>query len=441
MQTRDDPESLNDRETQPDPCRWACPPPLRVVVHDVGGESRSPRRRRPSSRCHSTANLSLGSAGTHTILRDSRSPPYGANEVLDIIITGAGLSALLLAQSLLAVRDDIQLQLVGPSSTGRSHVLSYWSSEQTPFDLDVIASWSTVSIVDRHGHELRAPLKRNRYHTLRVEAWIDRMTQALGPRVEQITGTVEAIAPDDRSVRLRVGEHELKADWVFASHRVSSPPDCWQRFLGWEVTVPEPVCDLDVARIMDFRTAAEGDFRFVYLLPLTETRILVEHVSYEPCDHAAHLEAYLRDVLALSTWEVVRQESGATPIFRDPPPRTQNRVIPIGVGGGLAKPATGYAITRMWRDAEQIAASLRDHDEPIAAPARGMLYRLSDHYFVDLLGTDPSQICDLLTALFRHVPGDALLDFLDEQASLGDRLAVARWVPGWLKWLQSRSAS
>jgi hypothetical protein len=185
---------------------------------------------------------------------------------------------------------------------------------------------------------------------------------------------------------------------------------------------------------MDFRTPASGDFRLMYALPLGPRRVLVEHVSHRRADHAAHIRAYLDAVLGLRGWEVVDREAGATPLYAPAPARRSGRLVRLGVAAGLAKACTGYALTRMWRDAELIATALGERGEPALPRRPGALYRIADRLFLDLLRRSPERLPEFLVALCGAASGDALLAFLDERASSSQRLEVARAAPGWIRW-------
>jgi lycopene beta-cyclase len=391
----------------------ACPP----FCVAVAGAAKSPRG----------APAARGGAkgGTPT------ASPRGVN----IVIVGTGVSGLLMAQSLVRRGACERVTLVGPHHRLHPHLLSWWSDFTTPFDAHAVACWSALE-VNAGGRAIRSELQRYRYRTLRAQSWADETLAWLlaSGRVERVAATVDHI--DDDLVQPKVwwnGEAHT-ADWVFDS---APPPaaraDHWQRFEGWELEIPRGAFNTRAATLFDFRTAPEGDFRFVYALPLATDRLFVSHVSYRPCDHARALEAWLRGVARLDSWRVLDREQGATPTFSVPPARTAGRVVRIGVHAGMARTATGYVLTRMWRDAERIAEGLaRNGRLPFTWPSSA-LYRVADAYFGELLDSDPARIEQLLAELFSSTSGDDVLAFLDERASLGAQLSVARAIPEWLE--------
>jgi lycopene beta-cyclase len=353
---------------------------------------------------------------------------------MHVAIVGAGISALLLARSLIE-RTEARVTVVAPRRPQRPHLLSYWAAAPTPFDAHTAASWSTIAVI-AEDRLIRRSLTRFRYQTFHAQAWAEEQLASLrrSGRVEFVETRVDAIEEDLVQPVVVAEGQRLIADWVFDSRSGGERPDRWQRFEGWELVFDHGHVDPSTATLLDFRTPQQLDFRFVYVLPLAERHLFVEHVSTAPCDHAAALKLYLREVLALHRWVIVDREDGATPLFGAQPPRGEGRVIRIGVAGGMAKTCTGYALMRMWRDAERIAHRLSQGRHPLGLPAPPSLYRVADLFYLDVLRTDPGKLERLMHALFSIASGDAVLAFLDEQASLREQLAVARAMPEWLAW-------
>jgi lycopene beta-cyclase len=174
----------------------------------------------------------------------------------------------------------------------------------------------------------------------------------------------------------------------------------------------------------------------MYVLPLSRTRLFVEHVNHSPGGHVPRITAYLKDVLGLRRWERTNVERGGTPLYQGRQRRRRGRLVRIGVGGGLAKTTTGYALTRMWRDAEEIAGDLAAGRVPASQTRPSPLCRLGDRVFLGLVDKDPEQLRDFVLRLCASASGDAVLGFLDDRPTLSDQLEIARAAPGSLRsWL------
>ena len=110
-------------------------------------------------------------------------------------------------------------------------------------------------------------------------------------------------------------------------------------------------------------TQADG-YRFVYVLPLTATRLLVEDTYYAdgPALEEDRLRAAIADYLATQGWragDVVREERGVLPIAIDGDIEAfwgDKRGVPaVGLAAGLFHPTTGYSLPDAVRTADLIA--------------------------------------------------------------------------------------
>ncbi|WP_437617138.1 lycopene cyclase family protein [Sorangium sp. So ce834] len=199
-----------------------------------------------------------------------------------------------------------------------------------------------------------------------------------------------------------------------------------------EIEAEAPLFDTGAATLFDFAGAAGhgGDARFYYVIPFTPQRALVELVALGGEAHEEELARYVERTAGGARFRVVRRERGASLLTCAPfARRLGRRVLAIGVAGGLLKPSTGYAFTRILDDAALIVRSLETAGHPFARPPRGLPYRFFDAVFLRLLAAQPSRIEPVLTALFTRNPVDRVLRFLDERASLADVLAIVASLP------------
>jgi len=139
----------------------------------------------------------------------------------------------------------------------------------------------------------------------------------------------------------------------------------YQKFVGLELEteaphgVPRPV-------IMDATVPQQDGYRFVYLLPFSPTRLLIEDTRYS--DGAALDE----DALARSVWAYaeahgwrgreVRRERGVLPIAlaHDAPAfwaQAGDGAVPVGLRAGLFHPVTGYSLPVAARVADVVAGT------------------------------------------------------------------------------------
>jgi lycopene beta-cyclase len=144
----------------------------------------------------------------------------------------------------------------------------------------------------------------------------------------------------------------------------------WQKFVGREYRFSEPH-KVDRPVIMDATVDQSEGYRFVYCLPFSETRMLVEDTYYSDTpelDAAAtgnRLDAYV----AKRRWkaaEVEREETGVLPVAMGGDFGAfwrvgGARVAKFGLRGGFFHPTTGYTLPDAVRTAS-VLVKQRDYN-------------------------------------------------------------------------------
>lgn len=292
-----------------------------------------------------------------------------------IIICGGGLAGSLAAIAIARRRTDAELLLIEQGETfGGNHIWSF-------FDTDVPehARWLLNMIAARRwpDYEVRFP-KRSRiipvgYNTIQsheldtaVRTWLSPAQVRLGVEVSRIEA--------DHVV---VDGERFSADCIIDARGPMPMPALdlgWQKFVGRVYRFPtrhgvvRPV-------IMDSTVVQIDGFRFVYLLPLSPTELLVEDTYYSASpllDRKCLAER--TDELAASLGperaELVSEEHGVLPIVvegeldqlwpaTDPIPR-------LGLAGGFFHPTTGYSLPDALANA-LLLAEQRDLNSPAVA--------------------------------------------------------------------------
>lgn len=362
----------------------------------------------------------------------------------DYAILGAGVSGLSLARLLChgPLADRSILLIDGARDHEQPRTLSFWSTEPTPLDPLVRHRWSALRVIDAQG-EVTVPLSDHRYQTL-FFADLQRLTRAElaeHPRHRVVEGRVAALEEDAEGVTVTVGEQRFRARWAFDSRfrlrDLAVDPRRFhllhQRFHGWIVRAEHDAFDPARVTFLDFRAGLRPGAAFFYVLPFGPREALVELVTLEPLERAdpePALRDYLARALGLHGPEIAAREAGLSPLTEQPFPRRRGaRVRALGVAAGRLKATTGYAVTRILDDAAAIVRSLERHGHPFDAPPDRRLYRFLDGVLLELWSSRPEEIPRAFSALFRKNPGDRVLRFLDERASLRDLAALIGSLP------------
>lgn len=385
------------------------------------------------------------------------------------VIAGAGAAGLSLAVHLRRAGVDARLVLVDPRSDyGDDRTWCGFRTHPHPFDECVSMRWTRWEV--RHdGHVHRGGSRRYPYEHIPAARFYARALSLLEPAegVERVRARVEALEPTGDRVRVRTSAGELWADHVFdgrplpltatpiepparsINRSISSFAGFVQHFGGLLVEFARPVFDPTSATLMDFRPPQEvpgfdsrGSLRFRYVLPFDARRALIEDTYFTPADrfetlspalYARGLEELLEELAPRGgDHQVLRREAGALPMIPGFGERPSPHITPIGLRGGAAKPATGYAFHFIQRHSAALArfaraAGARDWRK---APRSRSAYRdIADEVFLRRLHDDPASAPALFLHLFDSTSSDQLARFLSEASHPHEDLRLMAAMP------------
>jgi lycopene beta-cyclase len=379
----------------------------------------------------------------------SPEPLLDAAAPFDLVILGAGCAGLALAARLARSDADLRVAVIDPRTEhGDDRSWSFWHHDHHALRGIVAHEWSGWTY---SGFDGRAATHRVPGVTYQYIRGIDFYRWAL-----------DAIATDPRiTLHLGVGAHELAAITlddetdgvrivtdagpVLARRVVDTRPQrtralLYQCFSGVEVehggrlATDTDASDLDAVGLMTrMRSGAEG-LGFLYVLPPSPTRALVEWTRFNPAPLPLEQVAAERDAelgaLGLSDAVVVREEQGILPMGRvDAPTPPLAGVALAGNAGGALRDASGYAFLRIQRWAVRCAAALARGEAPPAHPREPWVRRQMDRIFLQALRAHPERSAEYFIAMATRVPPRRLLRFLTDRATIGDLVAIIASLP------------
>ncbi len=293
--------------------------------------------------------------------------------------------------------------------------------------------------------EVRTTAARSRQHSTRhpylhldaraYYAWaLERLDRA--PNVELRLGErVLGFGERPGGAWARTERDTLRGAWVHDALGLGSPAvdpgavGLWQGFLGQEVELDEPLFDPGCATLMDFRVAQAGELRFVYVLPFSPTRALVEHTSLgagrvSAGERREALAEHLAERLGARAWTVAHEEAGRLPMATGlASPVRGARTTAVGIAGGAVRPSSGYAFARTQGHVRALARALAAGERP---PSRVGAERVGplDAVFLRALAARPDAFPAYFSALAGRTSGDCFARFMGDASSRRDELRV-----------------
>ena len=376
----------------------------------------------------------------------------------DYIIAGGGAAGLSLTHHLAhsPLREQSILIIDRQVKNRNDHTWCVWTREPSYLDDLACRRWEQLAFFGSRG-ERHIKLQPYRYLMVRSADFYRSMRQNLEslPNIDFALGDVERITDTPDGVEVSANGLTLQGKWAFDSryqagdYRPLTPNHryLYQHFLGQIVETERPTFDPSLPHWFDFRTPQHKSMRFVYLLPLSERRALIEYTVFSDsllpqAEYRAALQQYIATVLRTDAARVEDEEQGLIPMTDYPfPRRSGQHILNIGTRGGRVKPSSGFAFMRIQRDSEAIVASLLAHDHPFNLAESPKRYRTFDAMLLQILLRRGDLGASVFGSLLHNNPIDRVFRFLDEEGNWGDNLKVMASVPPWpfiRAWLQVR---
>ncbi|WP_299534349.1 lycopene cyclase family protein [uncultured Streptomyces sp.] len=371
----------------------------------------------------------------------------------DVVVVGAGLAGLSLAHRLCAPgrgRAPSVLLIDAPPGPLRPppRTWCFWERAGGEFDAVLSGSWRRLRVRGADGAPTVVEPAPLRYKMLRSDAFESfverRLAGAAGLR--RVTATVRAVrdTPDGGAEVVCLDDGGRRTVYTARYAFDSRPPrrlppartTLLQHFGGWFLRTEQPVFDPGTADLMDFRTPQPGHgLSFGYVLPTDPHTALVEYTEFSrtPLDEAGYAHAlrrYADEVLGLGRYEVLGRERGVIPMTDGRfPVRAGASVFRIGTAGGATRASTGYTFAAVQRQGRAIAARLRRGLPPQPVPPYRAWSGAMDAVMLRALDTGRVDGAAFFTGLFREVPAERLLRFLDGTSRFHEDLLVGLRTP------------
>lgn len=357
----------------------------------------------------------------------------------DLIFTGGGAAALSLLSRLSSLpfwQDKRILIIDQVEKTTNDRTWCFWEHGKGHFEEIVYHRWGNIHFADEQG-EFALDAEPYQYKMIRSSDFYQ-LVHTQCSRIagfEHTTAQVKEIRPDGR-VLTNAGTYRGKHIFnsILFQQPALDPLEYYfmQHFKGWFIETSANVFRQDTAMLMDFRCEQEGGPTFVYVLPVSRTRALVEYTVFSknlltPQRYDDGLLAYIHGILKLKPEEyaISEVEYGVIPMTNAAFPASTGKVIHIGTAGGWTKASSGYTFQFIQRFTERMALELSQGiPENYVPPARGRRFAWYDHTLLEIFHQGVPTGQEVFSALFRKNPGWLLFRFLDDETTFTQELRI-----------------
>lgn len=365
----------------------------------------------------------------------------------DYIIAGGGCAGLSLLMHMLAessFRDCSILLIEKDAKQSNDRTWCYWEKGDGLFDSIVHAKWNKAWF-HSNGYSALKNLHPYQYKMIRGLDFYRHCHQCIErfPNVSIVRESVVDMGqtPDGAYVQTDADRYECSV--VFNSIQLRPPvvsPHQYmllQHFKGWIIETDAPAFNPNEPILMDFRVDQHAGTTFVYVMPLSDRRALVEHTLFtkELLNDQAYeegLERYVKEQLQLSQYTVAEREFGIIPMtnYRFSPGK--GNIVQLGTMGGQTKPSSGYTFRFIQKHSAAIVQALKKGEHPLVKrPTMDARFFWYDSVLLHMLYKEKMAGARIFSLLFKRNPIDRLFSFLDNESTLLQEVILLNTLPQW----------
>jgi len=357
----------------------------------------------------------------------------------DYIIAGTGCAGLSLAVQLAHHKDLKKKRVLLVDKVEKKEndrTWCFWEKEPGPFEEVVCKTWQQLSVFSDDFAQTRS-IAPYAYKMIRGEDFYAYCKKVLNshPSFKWQWGEIKHLKTHQKGASLVVDDEEISADFIFSS--LPQKPllknnhyYLLQHFKGWVIETAGDNFDPVTATLMDFRVPQADDTAFVYVLPLTKRKALVEYTIFGPKiltdeEYTNVLSEYLADKLGLTSYSILEEEFGVIPMTNFTFPKNNGAIIYIGTAGGLTKPSTGYTFQFIQQHSWQLVDALSKTGLPyIETPLAEKRFLFYDSVLLQILSKRGLPGKQIFTRLFKKNNWTQVLQFLENKSSLTTELKI-----------------
>ena len=281
----------------------------------------------------------------------------------DYIICGGGASGLLLAyrmckdpyfekHSILLIEKDVK--------NINDRTWCFWESGKGDLEKTVHKTWNHAYF-NADGFEMDFSLQPFQYKMIRSLDFYQSMKKKLTEfdQLTQIREKVTRIAENSVTTEVKTYHGDLIFSSIFDPKKLYQQkkyPVLLQHFVGQVVETQNPCFDPDKIEFMNFNVPQKGNTRFMYVLPLSPNKALLEYTLFsaqllERKEYVTAINDFLK-TLPTGGYEVIEEEEGKIPMtcFRFDL-KNNSSLLHIGTAGVGQNPAQATHFNGLMRRA------------------------------------------------------------------------------------------
>jgi len=179
---------------------------------------------------------------------------------------------------------------------------------------------------------------------------------------------------------------------------------------------------------MNFNVSQKNETRFVYVLPESNKRALVEYTLFSKTllSEKEYLEEIKKYLNSINTggYKILEKEKGQIPMtcFRFDNYNTEN-LLHIGIAGGWTKASTGYTFSRINEKTKALINHIKK-EKPLNRFNQTNRFWFYDLIFLDVLYNQNYLGSNLFKKMFEKNDPKTIFKFLDDKSNFWEELKI-----------------
>lgn len=364
----------------------------------------------------------------------------------DYIVAGAGASGLSLIMHLIRSGkfDDKNILLVDNQEKVRNdRTWCFWEESPGIFESIIYKSWKFLDIYSLKGQHIHQAIDPYTYKLIRGIDYYNYCLSTIRScsNITVLNGRVSSLKNENRKAVAVINGETFSAQYIFNSILFQQPKAAGstyllqQHFKGWVIESSRDVFNSTSATLMDFRVSQEPGTAFVYLMPFSTTKALVEYTVFSAQtlpekNYDLALKCYCNNRLLLDDGEynVLESETGVIPMTNFPFSIADGNVVNIGTAGGQTKGSSGYTFSFIHKQSAAIVKSLTEGKFPGVAHF-SMRHQFYDSVLLNILSRKKMEGAAIFSQLFQRNQISQVLKFLNNETSVAEDLAIISKLP------------
>jgi lycopene beta-cyclase len=319
----------------------------------------------------------------------------------------------------------------------------FWHQGAHSLDAMVEKSWSKLHIGTRDSSKIQSTgnYSYRMIDSLSLYDWFFDTALRLNPQWSFASDTVTSCIRNSKQWQITTPVISYFAETIYDSRLSPTdlvPPHIFQHFKGMMIELDKPLLDPNTATFMDFSTTYHfPEPAFVYVLPFSETRALVETTAFssrfwadETYDNIS--VDYIKRKFPDAQFQVLSTEKGRIPMaFVNEATSLEPGFYKIGGAAGKIKATTGYAFNRINHHLQ----CLLTNKESLAHESAGR-FKFYDSLLLSIIEKEPQSVTPIFRELFQKNEIEKILRFLDEDSTLTDEIKIFASLP-WSPFLKA----